>query len=316
VRRSCSRPWCCRSSTTTRDRERRRPDGDRRRGRPLIEFGSRRTHEEAAVAAARAAYLAGFAGTSNLEAGRRYGVPTLGHGAHAFTLLFDDELARSRPRSRPRHGHDPAGRHLRHPETGIDRAIEAGAAARRHPDRLGRPVRRGRPNGTRATRRRSGTTGHEDRRVRRPRRVRDRRSGRTPRSTRTEWVRAGDRVGALRRPTFVYKLVAREAPGQGMISVAKDSPNKQTRGGHKTRMARSGRRRLCRRRVGPPGRGWSRRRTPLDRSDGCSRRASAQPWDRGHPRPPPAGGAGTARRRVRRLSDGPPCMPTEGPADE
>jgi nicotinate phosphoribosyltransferase len=59
--------------------------------RPLIEMGSRRTHEEAAVAAARAAYLAGFSSTSNLEAGRRYGVPTSGTAAHAFTLLHDDE---------------------------------------------------------------------------------------------------------------------------------------------------------------------------------------------------------------------------------
>jgi nicotinate phosphoribosyltransferase len=59
--------------------------------RPLIEMGSRRTHEEAAVAAARAAYLAGFSSTSNLEAGRRYGVPTSGTAAHAFTLLHDSE---------------------------------------------------------------------------------------------------------------------------------------------------------------------------------------------------------------------------------
>ena len=59
--------------------------------RPCIEMGSRRTHEEAAVAAARAAYLAGFATTSNLEAGRRFGVPTAGTAAHAFTLLHDDE---------------------------------------------------------------------------------------------------------------------------------------------------------------------------------------------------------------------------------
>lgn len=59
--------------------------------RPCIEMGSRRTHEEAAVAAARAAYVAGFATTSNLEAGRRYGVPTAGTAAHAFTLLHDDE---------------------------------------------------------------------------------------------------------------------------------------------------------------------------------------------------------------------------------
>ena len=56
-------------------------------GRPLIEMGSRRTHEQAAVAAARAAYIAGFAGTSNLEALRRFGIPALGTSAHAFTML-------------------------------------------------------------------------------------------------------------------------------------------------------------------------------------------------------------------------------------
>jgi nicotinate phosphoribosyltransferase len=56
-------------------------------GRPLIEMGSRRTHEQAAVAAARAAYIAGFTASSNLEAQRRYGVPALGTSAHAFTLL-------------------------------------------------------------------------------------------------------------------------------------------------------------------------------------------------------------------------------------
>lgn len=59
--------------------------------RPCIEMGSRRTHEESAVAAARAAYIAGFQTTSNLEAGRRYGVPTAGTAAHAFTLLYDSE---------------------------------------------------------------------------------------------------------------------------------------------------------------------------------------------------------------------------------
>jgi nicotinate phosphoribosyltransferase len=61
--------------------------------RPLIEMGSRRTQEEAAVSAARAAYLAGFGSTSNLEAGRRYGIPTSGTAAHAFTLLHDSEAA-------------------------------------------------------------------------------------------------------------------------------------------------------------------------------------------------------------------------------
>ncbi len=60
-------------------------------GRPCIEMGSRRTHEHAAVAAARAAYIGGFDATSNLEAGRAYGVPTTGTAAHAFTLLYDSE---------------------------------------------------------------------------------------------------------------------------------------------------------------------------------------------------------------------------------
>ncbi|WP_370288145.1 nicotinate phosphoribosyltransferase [Nocardioides sp.] len=60
-------------------------------GRPLIEMGGRRTHEEAAVATARAAYLAGFATSSNLAAGRRHGVPTAGTAAHAFTLAHRSE---------------------------------------------------------------------------------------------------------------------------------------------------------------------------------------------------------------------------------
>jgi len=60
--------------------------------RPCIEMGSRRTHEEAAVASARAAYIAGFGATSNLEARRRYGVPSTGTSAHSFTLLHDSEV--------------------------------------------------------------------------------------------------------------------------------------------------------------------------------------------------------------------------------
>lgn len=59
--------------------------------RPLVEMGSRRTHEEAAVAAARAAYLGGFSATSNLAAGQRYGIPTTGTAAHAFSMLHDSE---------------------------------------------------------------------------------------------------------------------------------------------------------------------------------------------------------------------------------
>ncbi len=60
-------------------------------GRPIIEMGSRRTDPDAAVAAARAAYVGGFAATSNLEAGRRYGIPTAGTAAHSFVLAFPTE---------------------------------------------------------------------------------------------------------------------------------------------------------------------------------------------------------------------------------
>jgi len=62
-------------------------------GRPLAEMGARRISERAAVAASRAAYIAGFGATSNLEAGREWGVPTMGTAAHAFTLLHDSEEA-------------------------------------------------------------------------------------------------------------------------------------------------------------------------------------------------------------------------------
>ncbi|MEV4435205.1 nicotinate phosphoribosyltransferase [Streptomyces sp. NPDC049585] len=59
--------------------------------RPLIEMGARRTHELAAVAAARAAFVGGFSSTSDLAAGFRYSIPTVGTSAHAFTLLHDSE---------------------------------------------------------------------------------------------------------------------------------------------------------------------------------------------------------------------------------
>ncbi|MFO0555480.1 MAG: nicotinate phosphoribosyltransferase [Polyangiaceae bacterium] len=60
-------------------------------GRACVEFGSRRTHPTAAVDAARAAYAVGFAGTSNLEAARRYGIPVLGTAAHMWTMAHATE---------------------------------------------------------------------------------------------------------------------------------------------------------------------------------------------------------------------------------
>lgn len=62
-------------------------------GRPCLEMGARRTHEAAAVAAARAAVVAGFSGTSDLEAARSHGLTPIGTAAHSFTLLHDDEEA-------------------------------------------------------------------------------------------------------------------------------------------------------------------------------------------------------------------------------
>src|SRR5690625_2770786 len=61
--------------------------------RPCLEMGARRTHEAAAISAARAAMVAGFEGTSVLEAGRSYGIATIGTAAHSFTLVHDDEEA-------------------------------------------------------------------------------------------------------------------------------------------------------------------------------------------------------------------------------
>jgi len=60
-------------------------------GRFLAEMGARRAHESAAIAAARAAFIAGFDASSNLEAGRSWGIPTMGTSAHSFTLLHDSE---------------------------------------------------------------------------------------------------------------------------------------------------------------------------------------------------------------------------------
>lgn len=61
-------------------------------GRSLVDFGLRRAHGlEAGLYAARACYITGFAGTSNLEAGRRYGIPVFGTMAHSFVMVFEEE---------------------------------------------------------------------------------------------------------------------------------------------------------------------------------------------------------------------------------
>jgi len=73
-------------------------------GKQLVDFGLRRAHgAEAGLLAARASYIAGFAGTATVEAERRFGIPTFGTMAHSFIEAHDDEataferFARARP---------------------------------------------------------------------------------------------------------------------------------------------------------------------------------------------------------------------------
>jgi nicotinate phosphoribosyltransferase len=63
------------------------------RGRSIVEFGARRAHgTRAALTAARAAYVGGCVGTSNLEAGQRFGLPVVGTVAHSWIMSFEDEI--------------------------------------------------------------------------------------------------------------------------------------------------------------------------------------------------------------------------------
>ncbi|SKB08747.1 nicotinate phosphoribosyltransferase [Aeromicrobium choanae] len=204
--------------------------------RPCIEMGTRRTHEEAAVASARAAYICGFAATSNLEAGRRHGIPTAGTAAHAFTLVHDTE----------RDAFASQVRSLGHDTTllvdtydvpqGVAAAIEVAGpqlgGVRLDSGDLGDVAR--------ATRAQLDAAGNTDTRI-------------TVTSDLDEYAIAalaaapvdGYGVGTSLvtgsgAPTsgFVYKLVAREAADGTMLGVAKKSKDKASVGGRKTAMRR------------------------------------------------------------------------------
>ena len=72
-------------------------------GRPVVEFGTRRAHSpEAGVLAGRAAYIGGCAGTSNVLAGFRYGIPVYGTAAHSWVLAFPDRVDDRFPHRRMR----------------------------------------------------------------------------------------------------------------------------------------------------------------------------------------------------------------------
>ncbi|MET1133630.1 MAG: nicotinate phosphoribosyltransferase [Aeromicrobium sp.] len=204
--------------------------------RPCIEMGTRRTHEEAAVASARAAYICGFAATSNLEAGRRHGIPTAGTAAHAFTLVHDSE----------RDAFTSQVRSLGHDTTllvdtydvpqGVAAAIEVAGptlgGVRLDSGDLGDVAR--------ATRAQLDAAGNTQTRI-------------TVTSDLDEYAIAalaaapvdGYGVGTSLvtgsgAPTsgFVYKLVAREAADGTMLAVAKKSKDKASVGGRKTAMRR------------------------------------------------------------------------------
>lgn len=63
------------------------------RHRGVMEFGSRRAHgAEASILAARASYIPGCIGTSNVLAGKKFDIPVYGTAAHSWTMAFDSEL--------------------------------------------------------------------------------------------------------------------------------------------------------------------------------------------------------------------------------
>ena len=125
-RRCCSRRCCSRSSTTTRAIASAASRMTWRAGeRPCIEMGSRRTHEWAAVAAARAAYVAGFAATLQ-PPGRAASTASRRPAPRALVHAAARHRARRLPRPGPvaRQGHDPARRHLRHRARRSGSAVE------------------------------------------------------------------------------------------------------------------------------------------------------------------------------------------------
>ncbi|HLV05330.1 nicotinate phosphoribosyltransferase [uncultured Georgenia sp.] len=203
-------------------------------GRPCLEMGARRTHEEAAVAAARAAVVGGFVGTSVLEAGRTYGIPTIGTAAHSFTLVHDDEEAAFDAQVRAMGPGTTLLVDTYDVERGVERAV---AAARRHGGELG------------AVRLDSGDLVAQAFTVRQQLDELGATSTKiTVTSDLDEYAIAAlgaapvDSYGVGTRlvtgsghPTaeLVYKLVEREGPDGTMVDVAKASASKATVGGLK-----------------------------------------------------------------------------------
>ena len=146
-------------------------------GRPLAEMGSRRTGGASARSPPPAPPTSpGSPRPATSRPGARWGIPTMGTAAHAFTLLFDTEEDAFRAQvAAMGAGHDPSRRHLRHPDGGRrppcaspdPRSARCGSTPATSPSH---------PAGARPARRARGDDDphHGDER---PRRVRDRRAG-------------------------------------------------------------------------------------------------------------------------------------------
>ncbi|MDE0545661.1 nicotinate phosphoribosyltransferase [Microbacterium sp. C7(2022)] len=200
--------------------------------RPLAEMGSRRAGEESAVAAARAAYIAGFGATSNLEAGRRWGIPTMGTAAHAWTLLHDSEEDAFRAQIAALGVETTLLVDTYDTRTGVDTAIRVAgtelggvrldsgdlpsvaSAVREQLDHLG------------ATHTKITVTSDLDEHA----------IAALAASPVDSYGVGTSVVTGAGSPTagMVYKLVAREDPAGGWVSVAKASTNKASHGGRKS----------------------------------------------------------------------------------
>ncbi len=97
------------------------------RGDPVLEFGLRRAQGfDGSLSASRAAYLGGCAATSNVLAGRRYGIPVKGTHAHAWVMLFDDEREAFHAYAAAMPNNCVLLVDTYHSLEGVDRAIETG----------------------------------------------------------------------------------------------------------------------------------------------------------------------------------------------
>ena len=101
------------------------------RGDPVLEFGLRRAQgRDGGLSASRAAYIGGCTATSNLLAGRYFGIPVRGTHAHSFVMAFSDELAAFRAYADAQPDNCVLLVDTYHSLAGVERAIEVGRALR------------------------------------------------------------------------------------------------------------------------------------------------------------------------------------------